>query len=31
MNWGDCVNKKFWQIPGDAGSDSVVRSLNLPR
>lgn len=30
-NWGDCVNKRFWQLPGDAGSDSVVRSLDLPR
>ncbi|KIY31446.1 hypothetical protein I305_06134 [Cryptococcus gattii E566] len=30
-NWGDCVNKRFWQLPGDAGNDSVVRSLDLPR
>ncbi|KIR80252.1 hypothetical protein I306_02679 [Cryptococcus gattii EJB2] len=29
-NWGDCVNKRFWQLPGDAGNDSVVRSLDLP-
>lgn len=30
VDWGDCVEKIFWQIPGDAGSDSGIQSLNLP-
>ncbi|OWZ72677.1 hypothetical protein AYX14_01854 [Cryptococcus neoformans] len=29
VDGGDCVKKSFWQIPGDAGSDSGVQSLNL--
>lgn len=29
VDGGDCEKKSFWQIPGDAGSDSGVQSLNL--
>lgn len=29
MDGGDCEKKSFWQILGDAGSDSGVQSLNL--